>query len=67
MSIKNPTLSAAADLAHLRHFIRRGGFSSLFTHFRSTTVENPLQISPFYAKQTQSQVGQNQRKLFYDK
>jgi len=31
MSIENPTLSAAADLAHFRHFIRRRGFSSLFT------------------------------------
>ena len=30
----------------------------------STSVEIALQISPFYAKQTQSQVGQNQRKLF---
>ncbi|MHC4536463.1 MAG: hypothetical protein ACYS6K_21140, partial [Planctomycetota bacterium] len=30
MSIKNPTLSTAADLAHFRHFIRRGGFR----HFR---------------------------------
>ena len=30
-SIENPTLSAAADLVHFRHFIRRGGFSSLFT------------------------------------
>ena len=26
---------------------------------RSTTVENSLQITPFYAKQSQSQVGQN--------
>jgi hypothetical protein len=49
MSIENPTLSAAADLAHFRHF------SSLFTHFPSTTVENSLQINPFYAKQTQFQ------------
>ncbi len=32
----------------------------------STSVENPLQISPFYAKQTQSQVCQNKRKLFYN-
>ena len=30
--IDNPTLSAAADLAHFRHFIRRGGFSLLFTY-----------------------------------
>jgi len=35
MSIENPTL------AHFRHF------SSLFTNFPSTTVENPLQIAPF--------------------
>jgi len=41
MSIENPTL------AHFRHFIRRGGFSSLFTNFPSTSVENPLQISLF--------------------
>jgi len=36
-----------STLAHFRHF------SSLFTHFRSTTVENSLQITPFYAKQSQ--------------
>jgi len=53
MSIENPTLSAAVDLAHFRHF------SSLFTNLSSTTVENPLQISLFYAKQSQSQVGEN--------
>ncbi len=41
MSIENPTL------AHFRHF------SSLFTKFPSTSVEMPLQITPFYAKQTQ--------------
>ena len=62
MSIENPTLSAAADLAHFRHFIRRGGFSSLFTNVRSTTVENVRQIYPFYAKQTQCQVRQNHHK-----
>jgi len=54
MSIQNPTLSAAADLAHFsrfrhlrhfRHFIRRGGFSPLYTNFRSTIVEIALQIS----------------------
>ena len=67
MSIENPTLSAAADLAHFRHFIRRGGFSSHFTNLPSTSVESALQISPFYAKQTQSQVCQNQPKLLYDK
>ncbi len=45
MSIENPTLSAAADLAHFRHF------SSLFTtKFPSTSVENPLQISYFLCK-----------------
>ncbi len=31
----------------------------------STTVENVRQITPFYAKQSQSQVGQKQRKLFF--
>ncbi|MHC4485607.1 MAG: hypothetical protein ACYS4T_10400 [Planctomycetota bacterium] len=41
MSIENPTL------AHFRHF------STLFTKFSSTTVEDPLQIGPFYAKQSQ--------------
>ena len=39
-------------------------FSSLLTNFPSTTVENSLQITPFYAKQSQSQVGQNQHKYF---
>jgi len=38
MSIENPTLSAAADLAH---------FSSLFTNLRSTFVESALQINSF--------------------
>jgi len=66
MSIENPTLSAAADLAHFMHFIRRGGFSSLFTKLPSTSVEKALQISPFYAKQTQCQVRQNEHKLLYD-
>jgi len=41
MSINYPTL------AHFRHI------SSLLTDFPSTTVENSLQITPFYAKQTQ--------------
>ena len=41
--MKHPTL------AHFRHF------SSLLTHFPSTTVENVRQINPFYAKQTQFQ------------
>jgi len=49
MSINYPTLSAAADLAHFRHF------SSLLTNLRSTPVENVRQITPFYAKQTQFQ------------
>jgi len=53
MNIQNPTLSATADLAHFRHFrhfrhlrnfIRRGGFSSLFTKVCSTNVEIALQI-----------------------
>ncbi len=57
MSIENPTLALVgaepAAARHFRHFIRRGGFSSLFTNLSSTSVENPLQISSFYAKQTQ--------------
>ncbi len=44
MSNENPTL------AHFRHFIRRGGFSSLFTNLSSTSVENALQISYFLCK-----------------
>ena len=52
MSIENPIL------AHFSHF------SSLYTHFPSTTVENSLQITPFYAKQTQSQVRQNHANHF---
>ena len=58
MSIENPTL------VHFRHLSH---FSSLLTNFPSTTVENSLQITPFYAKQSQSQVGQKQPKLFCDK
>ncbi|MBL7143171.1 MAG: hypothetical protein ISS76_02950 [Phycisphaerae bacterium] len=54
MSIENPTL------AHFRHF------SSLLTNLRSTFVENSLQISPFYAKQTQFQKWQNEHKHFYN-
>ena len=46
MSISYPTL------AHFRHF------SSLLTNLRSTPVENSLQISTFYAKQSQFQIGQ---------
>ncbi len=41
MSIKNPTLSAAADLAHFRHF------RHFYPLFPSTTVENSLQIHSF--------------------
>jgi len=50
MSIENPTL---AHFRHFSHFRHLKNFSSLFTHFPSTTVENSLQINPFYAKQTQ--------------
>jgi hypothetical protein len=50
MSIENPTL------VHFRHF------SSLYTHFPSTPVENVRQINPFYAKQSQFQKCQNQHK-----
>ncbi len=60
MSINYPTLSAAADLAHFRHF------SSLFTYLPSTSVENVRQISPFYAKQTQLTNCPNRLKLFYN-
>ena len=34
---------------------------------RSTTVENSLQIDPFYAKQSQFQAGQNKRKHLLNK
>ena len=34
---------------------------------RSTTVENSLQINPFYAKQSQFDGGQNEHKLRYEK
>jgi hypothetical protein len=64
MSIKNPTLSAAGDLAHFRHF---SCFSSLFTILPSTTVENVRQITPFYAKQTQFWKWQNEHKHRYNK
>ena len=47
-------------LAHCRHF------SSLLTNLRSTTVENSLQITPFYAKQTQFQKWQNEHNYRYD-
>jgi len=55
MRIENPTL------AHLRHF------SSLFTNLPSTIVENPLQIGPIYAKQTQFAGCPNGRTLSFDK
>ncbi len=55
MSIENPTL------AHFRHF------SSLFTNFSSTTVESSLQISPFYAKQTQFPKSQMKANTFTQK
>ncbi len=50
MSINYPTL------AHFRHF------SSLLTNLRSTFVEKALQISPFYAKQSQFKPIQSQFK-----
>ena len=55
MTIENPTL------AHFRHF------SSLFTHFRSTTVENVRQINPFYAKQSQFYVFFTRKSRFHEK
>jgi hypothetical protein len=58
-SIENLTL------AHFRHF------SSLFANLRAyKALYNCRESStnqPFYAKQTQSQVRSNQRKLFYNK
>ena len=54
MSINYPTL------AHFRHF------SSLLTVFPSTTVENSLQIHPFYAKQTQFKKWQNEHKYLHN-
>ncbi len=45
------------------HEIRDTLHDSRFTKFPSTTVEDSLQISPFYAKQTQFPKGQNERKL----
>jgi hypothetical protein len=53
--MKSPTL------VHFRHF------SSLFTHFRSTTVENSLQITPFYAKQTQFYTFIAPKRRFHEK
>jgi len=52
MSINYPTLT------HFRHF------SPLYTNLSSTTVENSLQITPFYAKQTQFQKWQNEHKHY---
>ncbi len=54
MSIKHTTL------AHFRHF------SSLYTNIPSTPVENTLQISPFYSKQTQFTKCPNELKLIYN-
>jgi len=51
--IENPTL------VHFRHF------SSLFTNLPSTSVETPLQINPFYAKQTQFPKKSNDVSFFY--
>jgi hypothetical protein len=47
MGIKNPTL------AHFRHF----------SHFRHSLIITYSHLHPFYAKQTQSQVRSNKRKL----
>ncbi|MBW7990742.1 MAG: hypothetical protein FVQ84_12110 [Planctomycetes bacterium] len=55
MSNENP------NLAHFRYF------SSLLTNFRSTTVENSLQITPFYAKQTQFYAFFICKRLFHQK
>ena len=55
MNINYPTL------AHFRHF------SSLFTNLRSTTVENSLQITPFYAKQTQFYAFFARNRRFHEK
>jgi len=55
MSINYPTLS------HFRHF------SSLFTDFRSTTVENVRQINPFYAKQSQFYAFFARKRRFHQK
>ena len=79
MSIENLTLSAAADLAHFRHFIRRGGFSSLFTYLLWSLPSmlahllfcrgnyNIFPDTLYFNKQSQSQVRENQRKLLSDK
>jgi len=38
----------------------------LTTNWPSTSVENTLQISSFYAKQTQFPKGQNERNFYYN-
>ena len=48
--MKHPTI---VHFRRFRRFRHLRNFSSLFTDLTSTTVENALQISPFYAKQTQ--------------
>jgi len=48
-------------LAHFRHF------SSLLTDFPSTNVENSLQITPFYAKQTQFCAFFARKRRFHEK
>ncbi len=50
-----------STLAHFRHF------SSLFTNLPSTSVENPLQINPFYAKQTQFPKKSNEHNYLFTK
>ncbi len=55
MSIENPTLA---------HFIRRGGFSSLFTNLPSTSVENPLQINSFMQNKPNFQKSQMNVNLY---
>ena len=42
--------------------IKNPTLAHFFTHFSSTPVENVRQITPFYAKQSQSQVRQKQHK-----
>jgi len=41
---------------------QKNKLSSVLCRRPSTSVENPLQINPFYAKQTQFPKGQNERK-----
>jgi hypothetical protein len=61
MSINYPTL---AHYRHYRYFSRFGHSCPLCP---STTVENPLQITPFYAKQTQFPKRQNEYNHRYSK